>query len=253
MLWHHYAPTSLYISFSPLYLLFPSYAFILIVHLANPGIYSLYLWAITAGPMAWLPAQDIGQNNCWMLGQWWTMVLYNTVHNAWTWPQISHWWHYVIVKLFIYLWWSKDHPLQDMTRSFCTARAKNAWYYLNFIADQHLWSRVMSPGCNELIGIPAQCLPLHCPFPCHNRILYWCGLVICFALAWYLSTAQLNGDQRVVEERCGWQWGILFIFRIFLSLLTFMVYYIMAGHAIVVVKDITLLFYHGKAVILTLW
>ena len=29
--------------------------------------------------------------------------------------------------------------------------------------------------------------------------------------------------------------------------------YIMAGHAIVVVKDITLLFYHGNAVILTLW
>ena len=29
-------------------------------------------------------------------------------------------------------------------------------------------------------------------------------------------------------------------------------YYIMAGHAIVVVKDITLLFYHGN-VILTLW
>ena len=29
-------------------------------------------------------------------------------------------------------------------------------------------------------------------------------------------------------------------------------YYIMAGHAIVVVKDITLLFYHGNAVILTL-
>ena len=31
------------------------------------------------------------------------------------------------------------------------------------------------------------------------------------------------------------------------------IYYIMAGHAIVVVKDITLLFYHGNAVILTLW
>ena len=30
-------------------------------------------------------------------------------------------------------------------------------------------------------------------------------------------------------------------------------YYIMAGHAIVVVKDITLLFYHENAVILTLW
>ena len=30
-------------------------------------------------------------------------------------------------------------------------------------------------------------------------------------------------------------------------------YYIMAGHAIVVAKDITLLFYHGNAVILTLW
>ena len=30
-------------------------------------------------------------------------------------------------------------------------------------------------------------------------------------------------------------------------------YYIMAGHAIVVVKDINLLFYHGNAVILTLW
>ena len=29
-------------------------------------------------------------------------------------------------------------------------------------------------------------------------------------------------------------------------------YYIMAGHAIVVVKDIILLFYHGNAVILTL-
>ena len=29
--------------------------------------------------------------------------------------------------------------------------------------------------------------------------------------------------------------------------------YIMAGHAIVVAKDITLLFYHGNAVILTLW
>ena len=29
--------------------------------------------------------------------------------------------------------------------------------------------------------------------------------------------------------------------------------YIMDGHAIVVVKDITLLFYHGNAVILTLW
>ena len=29
--------------------------------------------------------------------------------------------------------------------------------------------------------------------------------------------------------------------------------YIMAGHAIVVVKDIILLFYHGNAVILTLW
>ena len=29
--------------------------------------------------------------------------------------------------------------------------------------------------------------------------------------------------------------------------------YIMAGHAIVVVKDITLLFYHGNAFILTLW
>ena len=29
--------------------------------------------------------------------------------------------------------------------------------------------------------------------------------------------------------------------------------YIMAGHAIVVVKDITLLFHHGNAVILTLW
>ena len=29
--------------------------------------------------------------------------------------------------------------------------------------------------------------------------------------------------------------------------------YIMAGHAIVVVKDITLLFYYGNAVILTLW
>ena len=29
--------------------------------------------------------------------------------------------------------------------------------------------------------------------------------------------------------------------------------YKMAGHAIVVVKDITLLFYHGNAVILTLW
>ena len=34
---------------------------------------------------------------------------------------------------------------------------------------------------------------------------------------------------------------------------TVVLYYIMAGHAIVVVKDITLLFYHGKAVILTLW
>ena len=30
-------------------------------------------------------------------------------------------------------------------------------------------------------------------------------------------------------------------------------HYIMAGHAIVVVKDINLLFYHGNAVILTLW
>ena len=29
--------------------------------------------------------------------------------------------------------------------------------------------------------------------------------------------------------------------------------YTMAGHAIVVVKDINLLFYHGNAVILTLW
>ena len=32
----------------------------------------------------------------------------------------------------------------------------------------------------------------------------------------------------------------------------FVDYYIMAGHAIVVVKDINLLFYHGNAVILTL-
>ena len=31
-----------------------------------------------------------------------------------------------------------------------------------------------------------------------------------------------------------------------------MAFYIMAGHAIVVVKDIILLFYHGNAVILTL-
>ena len=31
------------------------------------------------------------------------------------------------------------------------------------------------------------------------------------------------------------------------------IYYIMAGHAIVVVKDINLLLYHGNAVILTLW
>ena len=30
------------------------------------------------------------------------------------------------------------------------------------------------------------------------------------------------------------------------------IYYIMAGHAIVVVKDMFLLFYHGNAVILTL-
>ena len=30
-------------------------------------------------------------------------------------------------------------------------------------------------------------------------------------------------------------------------------YYIMAGHAIVVFKDTNLLFYHGNAVILTLW
>ena len=30
-------------------------------------------------------------------------------------------------------------------------------------------------------------------------------------------------------------------------------YYIMAGHAIVVAKDINLLFYHGNANILTLW
>ena len=30
-------------------------------------------------------------------------------------------------------------------------------------------------------------------------------------------------------------------------------HYMMAGHAIVVVKDITLLIYHGNAVILTLW
>ena len=30
-------------------------------------------------------------------------------------------------------------------------------------------------------------------------------------------------------------------------------HYIMAGRAIVVAKDITLLFYHGNAVILTLW
>ena len=30
-------------------------------------------------------------------------------------------------------------------------------------------------------------------------------------------------------------------------------YYIMAGRAIVVVKDINLLFYHENAVILTLW
>ena len=29
--------------------------------------------------------------------------------------------------------------------------------------------------------------------------------------------------------------------------------YVMAGHAIVVVKDKTLLFYHGNAIILTLW
>ena len=29
--------------------------------------------------------------------------------------------------------------------------------------------------------------------------------------------------------------------------------YILAGHAIVVVKDMNLLFYHGNAVILTLW
>ena len=33
----------------------------------------------------------------------------------------------------------------------------------------------------------------------------------------------------------------------------FVTIYIMAGHAIVVVKDINLLFYHGNAVILTLW
>ena len=32
-----------------------------------------------------------------------------------------------------------------------------------------------------------------------------------------------------------------------------LIYYIMAGHAIVVVKDIILLFHHGNAVILTLW
>ena len=31
-----------------------------------------------------------------------------------------------------------------------------------------------------------------------------------------------------------------------------MIHYIMAGHAIVVVNDINLLFYHGNAVILTL-
>ena len=33
----------------------------------------------------------------------------------------------------------------------------------------------------------------------------------------------------------------------------YMRYYIMAGHAIVVVEEINLLFYHGNAVILTLW
>ena len=38
-----------------------------------------------------------------------------------------------------------------------------------------------------------------------------------------------------------------------LNVLNLWVYYIMAGHAIVVVKDINLLFYHGNAVILTLW
>ena len=37
------------------------------------------------------------------------------------------------------------------------------------------------------------------------------------------------------------------------GLASYVAYYIMAGHAIVVVKDKTLLFYHGNAVILTLW
>ena len=37
------------------------------------------------------------------------------------------------------------------------------------------------------------------------------------------------------------------------TVFVFINYYIMAGHAIVVVKDINLLFHHGNAVILTLW
>ena len=59
-------------------------------------------------------------------------------------------------------------------------------------------------------------------------LITWILFIICFVF----------GDGRMVMEEH--------------LILDFNWYYIMAGHAIVVVRDITLLFYHGNAVILTL-
>ena len=72
----------------------------------------------------------------------------------------------------------------------------------------------------------------------------------CFKISWVRFV--VIEKHQILGKSIGNQWwtsGVKFIHE-----MSWLVeYYIMAGHAIVVVKDITLLFYHRNAVILTLW
>ena len=81
---------------------------------------------------------------------------------------------------------------------------------------------------------------------CHDDVIKWKH----FPRYWPF----LVGNSPVYHTRPIFWGGVGHVYESPLgdSCLVMNIYYIMAGHAIVVAKDITLLFYHGNAVILTL-
>ena len=125
------------ISIPPLYLLIPSHAFILIVHFTSQGIYSLFLWAIIAGLMAQLSAQDIGQNNC-ILDRIGINSLRSKhmVDNIFRWNSLYFYWNFTKVCPSSVIWRIITYPSKMVHLFFSTQNTPENW--LNIMSADEL-------------------------------------------------------------------------------------------------------------------